>query len=54
MTWQPIATAPKDGAKILARDEGGDVEVVRFTEGGGWLVADEYGFFPVEWQPLPQ
>lgn len=60
--WQPIETAPKDGAAVHARDADGDEHVTRFFYGSwvytGWRETedrDEYEteewWEPTEWLP---
>ena len=65
MEWQPIETAPKDGAEILITD-GQTVAVVSWNEyaaelydGIGWTDMGEMGWGgmvgaePTHWMPLP-
>jgi hypothetical protein len=66
--WQPIETAPKDGAWILLRGESGYVNrpyrahVGRWVTGrdGGWWEESEDAYFtddgdePTHWMPLPE
>ena len=63
--WQPIETAPKDGASILVWD-GKVVREVSWqdrwygrTEQPGWMIAncdEEYGYYveATHWMPLPK
>jgi hypothetical protein len=63
--WQPIETAPKDGATILGFADG-DMAVVkwyqedRIPEGGYWSLtvcgayAESGEWWPTHWQPLPE
>lgn len=55
-TWQPIATAPRDGTQILVSD-GTSISLVEWTEwkpgwyNGDWTYeADDFDY----WQPLPE
>lgn len=54
MAWQPIETAPKDGADILTWD-GNDQCVLFFSQHGhGWTAGNPaVGYNPTHWQPLP-
>ena len=38
MEWQPMATAPKDGARVHARDVDGNEQVTWFCD-GDWVYA---------------
>jgi hypothetical protein len=54
MTWQPIATAPKDGRLILAWEESEITYRLAFWGSSEW----RYGPFgvecyPTDWMPLP-
>lgn len=56
--WQPIETAPKDGAEILLGEQGsGDYELARYhVDMGKWLdrCSDELHFTPTHWRdPMP-
>ena len=62
MEWQPMATAPKDGARVHARDVDGNEQVTWFCDGdwvyAGWRETedrDEYEteewWEPTEWMP---
>lgn len=62
MVWQPISTAPKDGAPILVWD-GKNMTTVSWHSGydhDEWslcapgLYADDYAFYPTHWMPLPE
>ena len=53
--WQPIETASKDGAEILASDYDA-IEIVSWGERGLWQCwtnRDGQIMFPAWWQPLP-
>lgn len=58
MTWQPIATAPKD-RRVLLLLMGGWVTIGSYwhprREGGleGWVRADGGLLRPTHWMPLP-
>jgi hypothetical protein len=63
--WQPIETAPKDGARVLLYgrvQEGFGSRVARWQEterGSVWLVQDTDMAIihvpePTHWQPLPE
>jgi hypothetical protein len=55
-TWQPIATAPKDGTEILAWPVEDSVGIVYFG-GSEWQLWGGYSNFDIEpthWQPLPE
>ncbi len=59
MDWQPIETAPKDGAEFLAWGEYGDsalvFELCRWSPEYDWPVADDgYHFIAYHWMPLPE
>jgi hypothetical protein len=69
MTWQPIASAPRDGTSILVyepNDELGDesIYVCRWgprmltrDEAPAWVEASGEGYHvwePTHWQPLPK
>lgn len=49
MEWQPIDSAPKDGAVVLFCDERGN----RWTDCSPGRFANGCGSPPVYWQPLP-
>jgi Lar family restriction alleviation protein len=61
--WQPIATAPKDGTRVLVVLDSGKMSVASFCKKEGWQAegqeADNYtqGFEldgnPTHWMPLP-
>ena len=59
MEWQPIETAPKDGAKILAYADGSMTVVYwlecgdnwELAESGSWAESGEWE--PTHWMPLP-
>lgn len=56
--WQPIETAPKDGARILGTD-GHSVEVIYNARGTGWFnqsaeISMWRVFPPTHWMPLPE
>ena len=58
--WQPIATAPTDGTRVLVAAPGRtEEEACGFSESepgsGGWFDAYGYvaGIQPTHWQPLP-
>jgi hypothetical protein len=59
--WQPIETAPKDGAWILGygahEDECGKLGVpttpIRWAYGDGWLNGTYCPSYPSHWMPLP-
>ena len=64
MEWQPMATAPKDGARVHARDVDGNEQVTWFCDGdwvyAGWRETedrDEYEteewWEPTEWNATP-
>lgn len=42
--WQPIATAPKDGTRVLVHEMGERIPCVAFFNGAGWM-ADETHYF---------
>jgi transcription elongation factor Elf1 len=56
-SWQPIETAPKDGAKFLAWD--GEELLVAWRYEGRWIYDQEMEspylthWGPTHWQPLP-
>jgi hypothetical protein len=60
--WQPIQTAPKDGACVLLYDNTCEEPVVGFWHASGWLVAWDHsrydtnfpGCDPTHWMPLPE
>lgn len=57
MNWQPIETAPKDGAILVWMD--GYIIEVRWTNESvkpGWVSAEtgyKVGSAPTHWMPLP-
>ncbi len=58
--WQPIATAPKDGASVLMRfkwKDGSDMAVGRWdAERGSWSAGFATSYLPevaIDWRPLP-
>jgi hypothetical protein len=59
MSWQPIATAPKDGTDILIF-RGGSMHVVFFDDEKqspwAWCTADGISYhlnYPTHWRALP-
>lgn len=57
--WQPIASAPKDGTRIWARDSRGRLFVVKCQDPGGryerWVNDDGTPMrYLTHWQPLPE
>lgn len=53
--WQPIATAPKDGTKILAWcSEWERVLIIEWTSGVWAIELSDQDAQPTDWQPLPQ
>ena len=55
MTWQPIATAPKDGRTLLLWSRNGGYVIGQWFETGrdGWWVAHAMQITPTHWMPLP-
>ena len=62
--WQPIETAPMNGAEVLLFDRLGDISVARFANGAWQARADGFDAFasdesrieveaPSHWMPLP-
>lgn len=53
-TWLPIETAPKDGTKFLAFEDG-EMAVVACGINGWFWVASAHAYYivPTHWQPLP-
>jgi hypothetical protein len=64
--WQPIETAPKDGANVVVyarRGSNGTIRrtrrgcmasVAHFEAGWGWLSSPgDYQLYPTHWMPLP-
>lgn len=56
MEWQPIETAPKDGACVLITGEGLVRECRSFRDDWGDPVYSEWFFeaTPTHWMPLPE
>lgn len=64
MTWQPIATAPKDGTLVdlWAPESGRHADAFWSTERGAWMAQGydyngDWGVLPeppIAWQPLPK
>ena len=53
-SWQPIATAPKDGTAILIYHERADAQAVAVPVIGGWFVPRGGPVkSPTYWRPLP-
>jgi hypothetical protein len=61
-TWRPIETAPKDGTRIIASNEAGDVDAVHWVDDvwwTGWVIYQHRGDVeelipaPVRWKPMP-
>jgi hypothetical protein len=59
--WQPIETAPKDGTRILAANDSGDVDAVHWVDNvwwTGWVTyhhrSDINEFAAVRWIPMPE
>lgn len=51
--WQPMATAPKDGTRILTTGLGGTV--VAWWDTNGWRISN-FGYLiqqPTHWLPIP-
>lgn len=48
MDWQPIETAPRDGARILVSD--GKSVTEGYWRRGWWIPAT---ILPTHWMPLP-
>ena len=54
--WQPIETAPKDGARILATSLGCVVHIHYWNStANDWMIdfADGVGWQPTKWMPIP-
>lgn len=51
--WQPIATAPKDGTRVLGVTRLGDIEVVLFERGDWLAVPGRWARTLTHWRPLP-
>ena len=63
--WQPIATAPKDGTRLLLcdSDDAGQIDIGYWSTsswvatGGAWIIyenrSDTVELTPTHWQPLP-
>ena len=57
MEWQPMATAPKDGARVHARDVDGNEQVTWFCDGdwvyAGWRETEDRDEYETEewWEP---
>jgi hypothetical protein len=61
MKWQPIETAPKDGAWVILFVDvelGKDCGIMTgfYIENGeyGYWSDEEYQLFPTHWMPLPE
>jgi len=60
--WQPIETAPRDGAFVLAFGEHNgaladcSIAIIQWwDDAGGWFSdGREYTFSPTHWMPLPE
>ena len=56
-TWQPIATAPKDGTEVLlisAFQHAHSIYLVSSWEDGAWCMPDHlWRMQPTHWMPLP-
>ena len=56
MEWQPIETAPKDGASVLIGRAQWPEPFVAHLEDGRWYIDGEdepFDFAPTHWMPLP-
>ena len=56
MGWQPIETAPKDGAVVVLLNDDGDIIAARFGTDGWWYDAGDGCWndaFMTHWMPLP-
>jgi len=51
--WQPIETAPKDGTTILVFHNG-SMWTVLWSDVQEWHDANDYGYTPTHWMPLPK
>lgn len=57
LTWQPIATAPKNGKRILVSEYSGYVHLVQWCSAGYWRNRIEDGdldWSPVLWMPYEE
>lgn len=59
MTWQPIATAPKDGTEVLVTDGTTYAVASWYDAGGEWRDVGDIGWggmegaLPTHWMALP-
>jgi hypothetical protein len=54
--WQPIETAPKDGAAVLVAN-GGKCQAVAFYQNSDWFTTVSFTLLdpsPSHWMPLPE
>lgn len=51
--WRPIETAPKDGTTILVFHNG-SMWTVLWSDVQEWHDANDYGYTPTHWMPLPK
>ena len=60
MNWQPIDTAPKDGARVLLlfyTDAVASCHFKNHSEGGNWYTDIGFSMLierPTHWMPLPE